>query len=186
MEGLYFHCNLSVCLSGSVCEQNSSRTDKPIAYRTGLNPGYWNYWPWVKGQGHSDVIPIFLHNSLLTSLLYFVSHLSHVWSKWNSVCHLTIPLVDLCLNLIKIEWAMTSLWRHLSFLQTIVHISNSIDSTNWNYGQGRTSRSKVTDVEVSAFSECFLLWNIVVASHPWISRLHCGEKLNVAFCDCDE
>ena len=27
---------------------------------------------------------------------------------------------------IEIEWVMTSLWRHLSFLQTIVNISNSI------------------------------------------------------------
>ena len=29
---------------------------------------------------------------------------------------------------------MTSLWRHLSFLQTIVHISNSIEPTNFVLG----------------------------------------------------
>ena len=68
---LQFVC-VCVCLSGSACKQNSSQTDPPI-------------WTWfllkmllpalaqtllnlVKGQGHSDVIPIFFHNSLLTSL----------------------------------------------------------------------------------------------------------------------
>ena len=29
---------------------------------------------------------------------------------------------------------MTSLWRHLSFLQTIVHISNSIEPKNFVLG----------------------------------------------------
>ena len=42
---------------------------------------------------------------------YFVSQLSFVWSKWNSVC----PLVYLCLNFIKTNgW-----WHHLSFLQKL-------------------------------------------------------------------
>ena len=36
---------------------------------TELLEQYWNWWPWIKGQGHSDSISIFLHNSLLNSLL---------------------------------------------------------------------------------------------------------------------
>ena len=66
-------------------------------------------------------------------LPYFVSQLSKVWSEWNSICRFNIPLVDLCSNFIKIELMMTSLWRHLSFLQTriIVHISYSIEPTHF-------------------------------------------------------
>ena len=45
-----------------------------------------------------------------------------------------MPLVDLFLNLIRFEWAMTSLRRHLNFLQTFVHISNSIEPTNFILG----------------------------------------------------
>ena len=58
---------VSVCVSGNFCEQNSSRTDAPIwtqFSRNGCFPHwlkpYWIWWPLVKGQGHSDVIPIFL------------------------------------------------------------------------------------------------------------------------------
>ena len=68
VEGLYFHCSLSVCLCVCVsvcvrnsCEQNSSRTDAPIWTQFSLNGclqhwlgPYWNWWPWVKGQGHGD------------------------------------------------------------------------------------------------------------------------------------
>ena len=57
---------LCVCLSRNSCERNSSRTDAPIWTRFSLNGcfyhwlgPYWIWWPWVKGQGHSDVIPIF-------------------------------------------------------------------------------------------------------------------------------
>ena len=80
--GVIFHCSLSVCvcvcvcvsvcecvnvcLSGSACEKNSSRTDGPIWTRFSLHgylphclKPYWKLLPWVKGQGHSDVIPIF-------------------------------------------------------------------------------------------------------------------------------
>ena len=60
---------LSVCVcvfvSDSACEQNSSRTDAPIWTLFWLNgclshwlKADWNCWPWVKGQGHSDVISI--------------------------------------------------------------------------------------------------------------------------------
>ena len=49
VEGLYFHCSLSVCLSVCVrvrlisCEQNSSRTDALIWTRFSLN-GCLPYW----------------------------------------------------------------------------------------------------------------------------------------------
>ena len=65
---------VSVCLSDS--EQNSSRTDVPIWTQFSLNGCLlhwlgpcWTWWPWVKGHSHSDVISIFLHNFLLSSLL---------------------------------------------------------------------------------------------------------------------
>ena len=67
-EGFYYHCSLpvceSVCLSvcRSVCisvsEHNSSRTNSTIWTRFSLI-GCLPHWPWVKGQGHSDVIYIF-------------------------------------------------------------------------------------------------------------------------------
>ena len=43
-------------------------------------------------------------------------------------------MVDLFLHLVKIELVMTSLLRPLSFLQTIVHISISIETTNFKLG----------------------------------------------------
>ena len=61
LEGLYFHCSLSVCLCVCLCvriscEQNSIQTDVPIWTRFSLNgcllhwlKPYWNWWPWVKG-----------------------------------------------------------------------------------------------------------------------------------------
>ena len=65
VEGLYFHSSLSVCVCLCVrisCEQNSMRTDASIWTRFSLNGcllhwlrPYWNWWPWVKGQGHSDI-----------------------------------------------------------------------------------------------------------------------------------
>ena len=88
----------------------------------------WNWWPWVKGERHSDVILIFFF-IIIYLFPNFVSKLSYVWSIWNSVCRLEMLLVDYCLNFIKIESVMTSLWRHLSFIQTIAHILNSIKRT---------------------------------------------------------
>ena len=51
MEGLYFQCSLSMCLSvcvcvyvsDSACEQNSSGTDAPIWTRVSLN-GCSSHW----------------------------------------------------------------------------------------------------------------------------------------------
>ena len=55
-----------VCVCVSVCEQNADRTATPILTRSSLNScilqslePYWNWWPWVQGQGLSDVISIF-------------------------------------------------------------------------------------------------------------------------------
>ena len=131
---------VSVCLCVQFsCEQNSSQTDAPIWTRFSLNgcfphwlKPYWIWWPWVKGQGYSDVIPIFLYNFLLTSLLCISAILCLIKLKFGM--SLSRPLVVLCLNFIKIEWVMTSLWRPLSFLQTIVHISNSIEPINFVLG----------------------------------------------------
>ena len=73
----------SVCVCVCVClcvrhnffEQNSIQKDAPIWTRFSLNccflhwlKPYRIWWPCVKGKGHSDVIPIFLHNSLLNPL----------------------------------------------------------------------------------------------------------------------
>ena len=94
VEGLYFHFN-SVCLCvrrGYSCEQNSSQTDAPIWTRFLLN-GCLAHWlgPFILvtlGQRSSSQwlnIHFFLHNSLLTSLLYISA-----------------------LYIIKIKWGMTS------------------------------------------------------------------------------
>ena len=114
---------LSVCVYMCVClcEHKSSRTDAWIWTRFSLNgclpywlEPFWNWWPLVKSQGHSDAISFFfLHNPLLT----------YVRLKWNSICCWDKPLIECYFNFIKVEWAMTSLCRHSNFLQTTVHIS---------------------------------------------------------------
>ena len=47
---------------------------------------------------------------------------------------LRYTLGRLFLNFIKVEWVMTSLWRHLRLLQAIVHISSSVEPTNFVLG----------------------------------------------------
>ena len=147
VELLYFLCTLSVCLSvslcvcvsDSACEQYSSRTDAPIWTRFSLNGclahwlgPYWNWWPWVKGQDHSGVISIFFFISI-SYIPNYISQLSYVWSNWTFVCRFDMPFADEYKNIIKIKCRMTSWWRHLSFLHTIVNISNSTESTNFNF-----------------------------------------------------
>ena len=85
---LQFVC-VSVCMM-SACEQNYSRTDTLIWTQFSLNGClahwlglYWNWWPWVKGQGHSDVTSFFLHNSLLSSLLCISALLSLIKIKFD-------------------------------------------------------------------------------------------------------
>ena len=53
---------LCVCVRLFSCEQNFSRTDALIWTRFSLNGclmhwlrPYWNWWLWVKGQGHSNL-----------------------------------------------------------------------------------------------------------------------------------
>ena len=64
-----------LCVRHNFFEQNSIQKDAPIWTRFSLNccflhwlKPYRIWWPCVKGKGHSDVIPIFLHNSLLNPL----------------------------------------------------------------------------------------------------------------------
>ena len=52
VEGLYFHCSLSVCLF----VWPTLLVNKIPAERMKLFWPYWIWWPWVKGQGHSDLI----------------------------------------------------------------------------------------------------------------------------------
>ena len=104
--------SLTVCLSVSEHNSNQNNVDLDAGFDNWLfilhwRGLYWNWWPWVKGQGYSDAILFFLHNSLLTSLLWISALL---WSTWNLVCCLYMPIVDWSLNVIKIEWVMTSLW----------------------------------------------------------------------------
>ena len=88
VEGLYFHCSLSMCelvclsvrisvrLPGSACEQNSSRTDALIwtqfsLYKwmlTTLARTLLKFQTWVKVQGLSDSICMFFSSYLLSSL----------------------------------------------------------------------------------------------------------------------
>ena len=59
---LQFVCvSVCVCVRLFSCEQNSSQTIAPIWMRFSLNScllhglrPYWNWWPWVEGQGHCD------------------------------------------------------------------------------------------------------------------------------------
>ena len=51
---------------------------------------YWNWWPWVKGQRHGDVNPIFLHNSLLNSLLCFLALLCSMKMKFGMSLRYTL------------------------------------------------------------------------------------------------
>ena len=44
---------------------------------------YGNWWSWVKGQGHSDVIPMFPHNSLFTYLLCISALLFFIKMKFD-------------------------------------------------------------------------------------------------------
>ena len=152
MEGLYFHCSSSVCLSMclsmslSVClSMCSTLLVNNIPAERCIDLGavfakrllmlahwfgpYWNWWPWVKGQGHSGSISIFLHNFLLISLLYISAFvclikLKFCMSIWHALCRFVIEYH-------KNQKGMTSKWRHLSFLHRNVHISNSIEPTNF-------------------------------------------------------
>ena len=70
VEGLYFHCSLSVCVcvcpallvnkfQPNGCTNLNAVFAKMVAYTTGSNPIEIDDRPWVKGQGHIDSISIF-------------------------------------------------------------------------------------------------------------------------------
>ena len=82
---------LSVCLSGNSCEQNSSRTDTPILTRFSLNKMVAYYTGsdpieigdlGLKVKVTVTQYPFFLHNSLLTSLLYILALVSLIKLKF--------------------------------------------------------------------------------------------------------
>ena len=116
---------LSVCVCVSVCEQNADRTATPILTRSSLNgcllqslEPYWNWWPWFKGQGHSDVISIFLQNSLLTSLLWISALLCLIKMKFS----LSLRYV---LGRFVFEFDKIRMCDDI-IVQKIVHITNAI------------------------------------------------------------
>ena len=119
MEELCFYFSLSVCacvcvcVCLSVCEQHADQTATPILTRSSLNScllqslePYWNWWPWVKDR--SQWRNIHFSFIILCYLPYFGFQPSYDRSKWNSVCRLDMPLVDVCLNFIRFELVMTS------------------------------------------------------------------------------
>ena len=74
----------------------------------------------------------FSYNSMLTSLPCISALLCLIKMKFGM--SLWYTLVRFLFKFHKIRWEMTSLWHHLSYLQTIVHISNSIEPTNFVLG----------------------------------------------------
>ena len=93
----YIFTAVCLCVCVSICvfvrlsfEQSSSQTDELIWMRFSLNgcfPNWlkpdWNWWPWVKGQGHSYVIPIFSSKiSVNFPTFYFSSLMSGKNKIW--------------------------------------------------------------------------------------------------------
>ena len=102
-----------------------------IAYRTGSDPIETGNL-WLKVKVTVTQYPFFLHNSLLTFLLWISALLSPI--KMKLVSCLDMPFVGLYLYVINIEWVMMSLWRFLCYLQTIVNISIYIEPTKFILG----------------------------------------------------
>ena len=95
LQFVYVYLSVGVYVN----EQNSSRTDASILTQFSLNGcflhwlgPYWNWWPWVKGQGHNDLINIhfFLHNDLLTSLLCITVLLCLITTKFGMPLRYTL------------------------------------------------------------------------------------------------
>ena len=117
---LQFVC-VCVCMCVSVCvcvclyvsEQNSRWTDAMIWTWFSLNgclshwlEPYWNWWPLVNGQGHSDVLSIFLHISLLTSPLCISALLYTIKMKFGRFvfeCHKNWINDDVIASIIVVE-----------------------------------------------------------------------------------
>ena len=160
MEGLFslqFVC-VSVC-PALLLNKIPANWNAPIWMRFSVNGclshwlwSYWDWLPWVKGQGHSDSI-FFLHNFLLTSLLYISALLCLIKLKFGMPLRYALGNI----NFIKIKRVMTSLY-FLYGNKVQYNKQHLMTSAFWilTKGQGHTIRSKITDVEMSAFSECFL------------------------------
>ena len=81
---------ITVCTCVRVSESVCQWTKAPIWTRFSLNGclrhwlgPYWNWWPWVKGQGHNDVIPIFSSwFSVNFSTLYLSSRMFDQTENW--------------------------------------------------------------------------------------------------------
>ena len=89
--------------------------------------------------------PFCLHNSLLTSLLYISSLLCRI--NWNLILRL-----DMYSNFMKIKWVMTSWWRNLRFLHSIVNISISTEFTNFIFG------TNIQQHEIHLMTKCKWPW----------------------------
>ena len=168
-----------------------------VAYHTGSNPiEIGDLGSKVKVT--VTYFPFFLHNSLLTSLLRISALLSSIKMKFSMSLRYTLG--RFVLNFIKIEWVMTSLWRHLSFPETIVHISNSVEPTNFILGiniqqhnvhlmikmnvtltddEGHMRRSKVTKNEVMVISVPRLTF-----INLWFFMVDAGQCVNRSQADC--
>ena len=126
-----------------------------VVYRTALNPGDLGSMVKITVTWYL----FFHHNSLLISQFCISALLCPMYL-------LDMSLVNLSLNFIKFELVMTLRWCHLSFLRTIVHISNSFEHTNFilgikvtvtlTDGEGQRWRSKVTKNKIMVIS-CKLL-----------------------------
>ena len=86
----------------------------------------------VKGQGHSDVISIFLHDSLLISLLWISSLLCPIIMKFGLSLRYVFGrfVFESHKNQMDDDIIVTT----SSFLHTIVHISIAIELTNFILG----------------------------------------------------
>ena len=98
-----------------------------VAYCTGSDPIEIGDI-WLKVKIKVTQYPIFLHISWLNSLLWISLFFYPMKVKFGMLFKYAIGRFTFHF-ISKFEWKMTSLWCHLSFLQTIVHISISVEPT---------------------------------------------------------
>ena len=142
MEGLYFHFSLSVCLCVCLCVWLCVRHFLWTKFQpngcTDLDAVIAKWLLLALAQTLLNLVTLGqrsrsqwrdTHFSSLFSINFPTLYRSFFMFDRNEfwyVALIYIHLVDLCSNFIKFEWEMTSLWRNLSFLKTVVHISNCI------------------------------------------------------------
>ena len=105
-------------------------------------------WGWGGGANNIPLSVFFLYNFLLTSLPCISALLCLIIMKFHMSFRYR-PTLDLCLNFIKIEWVLTSLRHHLSFLLTIVHNPNSIETTNFVLGTNTQQPSIILIIKMN-------------------------------------